>query len=319
MRSSTGRLALMGLLVLLVADAALVALAFRPDAVGAEPAAPAPRSTPVTSTPTPSRSPQTRPVPLRQVVVALDDRRAWRAVLGTCDKGGAALEVTADGGRTWGSRVVPARALGRVQPVSADNAFVIGADASCRAEEYVTEDGARSWKAPRALDGTWSRTPGGATSTAVTPERPSARPCGAGALVDLARVSARSARALCADGTVMTSSDGGAAWSRLTRVGGALALSVRQEQGSARAYVARVADGCDGIEVARLTGASTGTSAGSTGSASGSTTSIACVAAPDGVPQGRVSISVVEEAGWLAVGDTTWRAGSDLRAWTRTA
>lgn len=78
MRSSTGRLALLGLLVLVVVDAALVALAFRPDAVGAAPVTPAPRSTPVTSTPTSTATPtsDTSPVPLRQVVVALDDTRA---------------------------------------------------------------------------------------------------------------------------------------------------------------------------------------------------------------------------------------------------
>ncbi len=305
MRSSTGRLALVGLLVLLVVDAALVALAYRPDAVGAAPAAPAPRSTPVTSTPTPSPTPETRPVPLRQVVVALDDSRAWRAVLGTCDKGGAAIEVTGDGGRTWGTRVVPAKALGRVQPVSADRAFVIGADASCTAGEFITDDGARTWNGPRALQGGWSRTPGGATGTAVTPERPTARPCGPGTLVDLSRVSGTSARALCGDGSVTTSSDGGATWTRLAQVGSAMALSVREEKGSARAYVARVADGCEGVELARVTGKSA--------------TSVACVVVPDGLPEGRVSISVVDAAGWLAVGDTVWRSGADLRTWTRTA
>lgn len=307
MRSSTGRLALLGLLVLVVVDAALVALAFRPDAVGAAPVTPAPRSTPVTSTPTSTATPtsDTLPVPLRQVVVALDDTRAWRAVLGTCDKGGAALEVTGDGGRTWGTRVVPAKALGRVQPVSADRAFVIGADAACKAREYVTDDGARTWDGPRTLQGGWSRTPGGASGTAVTPERPTARPCGSGTLVDLARVSGKAARALCADGSVTTSGDGGVTWSDLARVEGALALSVREEKGAARAYVARVADGCDGVEVARISGRSS--------------TTVACVSVPDGVPEGRVSISVVDAAGWLAVGDTVWRSGGDLRTWTRTA
>ncbi len=306
MRSSTGRLALVGLLVLLVVDAALVALAFRPEAVGAEPVTPAPRSTPVTSTPTPSQTPETRPVPLRQVVVALDDSRAWRAVLGTCEKGGAAIEVTGDGGRTWGTRALPAKAkaLGRVQPVSADRAFVIAADAGCKAGEYITEDGARTWDGPRALQGGWSRTPGGASGTVVTPERPDARPCGSGSLVDLARVSGTAARALCGDGSLTTSGDGGATWKTFAQADGALALSVREEKGSARAYVARVADGCEGVELARVTGKSA--------------TSVACIATPDGLPEGRVSISVVDAAGWLAVGDTVWRSGGDLRTWTRT-
>ncbi len=307
-RSSTGRLALLGLLVLLIVDVGLVALAFRHDPVGSGPATqaqtpvPAPQSTPVASTPTVAPGPEAHPVPLQQVVVGLDASRAWRAVLGTCDKGGASIEVTGDGGRTWQARKAPAKALGRVQPVSADRAFVIGADASCSAGEYITADGAGTWDGPRELQGAWSRTPGGASSTAVTPDRAGARPCGSGTLLDLARVSGTSARALCADGSVTTSTDGGATWTGLAKVTGALALSVRDEKGTSRVYVARVGQGCAGVEVARVS--------------EGSSTQVACVPVPDALPEGQVSLSAVGKAGWLSVGDATYRAGADLRTWT---
>jgi hypothetical protein len=291
------------LLVLVITDCALVALAFRPDTAPAQPMSSGPDSVPVS--PSTTQTPEVSAVPLRQVVVGIDERRAWRAVLGTCERGGAAIEVTGDGGRTWGSRSTPARALGRVQPVSPDRAFVIGADTRCRVGEFITDDGARTWDGPRVLDGAWSRTPGGDSSTAVTPARRAARPCGDRAVVDLARVSARSARVLCADGAIVTSSDGGARWTVLARVPGALAMSVREEQGSVVTVVVRLADGCAGVEVARVAGAAA--------------TPLTCLTTSDAVPQGRVAISVIKAAGWLVVGDTTWLSGPDLRTWSPAA
>ena len=42
--------------------------------------------------------------------------------------------------------------------------------------------------------------------------------------------------------------------------------------------------------------------------------------APDAdTTDGRVSVSVVESAGWLTVAGTTWRSGADLKSWTETA
>jgi hypothetical protein len=32
-----------------------------------------------------------------------------------------------------------------------------------------------------------------------------------------------------------------------------------------------------------------------------------------------VSLSVVDDAGWLAVADATWRSGSSLKSWSATA
>src|SRR5690242_267412 len=102
---SVGRLALGGLLVLLVVDALLVALAFRPDAAGASAQGPTPgavtSSSAASASPTTSTGPGLAVVPVAQVIAAADGKRAWRATLGSCADKGASLSVTDDGGRTW--------------------------------------------------------------------------------------------------------------------------------------------------------------------------------------------------------------------------
>ena len=205
------------------------------------------------------------------------------------------------------SAPLPARALGRIQPVATDRGFVIGAkDGGCTVGEYSTGDDAATWRGPRAVEGGWSRVPGGDPTTVITPQRPDARPCGTTTVVDLARVSATSAVVVCADGRLVRSTDGGSTWPTLATVKGALAVGAREVGGAATVYVARVADGCAGVEVAKV--------------ADGSATRVACVAdLPRRAPTGRVSLSVVGDGGWLAVADTTWRSDATLETWRPTA
>ncbi|GAA2743617.1 hypothetical protein GCM10009868_18090 [Terrabacter aerolatus] len=307
---SLGRLALVGLLALLVVDALLVALAFRPGSAEAS----APASTPVpaaTSTAKPSATAAptdtaTQARPLTEAIAAVDGQRAWRALLGTCAQGGSALTVTDDGGKTWTKRSAGAAALGRVQPVAATRGFVIGAPKSCSAGEYATDDDGRTWRGPRTIDGGWSRVPGGdQPALVITPKRPDARPCGATPVIDLARVSATRAVAACADGRLVRSADGGSSWTALADVQGTVAVAARDEQGSSTVYVARVVEGCAGVEVAKV--------------ADSGASRVACVTTLLEGAEGRVSLSVVADAGWLAVADATWRSGSDLKSWSETA
>lgn len=303
-----GRLALVGLLALLVVDALLVALAFRPDAAGASAVASRRPSAASSSALTPTTAATTSPEasPVSEVIVAVDGQNAWKATLGRCSDKGARLSVTDDGGRSWTDRTSPALALGRVQPVGTQRGFVIGAGANCAAGEYDTTDGARSWRGPRTIDGGWSRVPGGQhPDLVITPKRADARPCVTGPVIDLARVSSTQAVAGCADGRIVGSTDGGATWSPIASVRGTLSLAARGESGIAVVYVARRADGCAGVEVARVTGSST--------------TRIACVVTSLDGADGRVSLSVVDAGGWLAVADHTWRAAGDLASWSAAA
>ncbi len=298
---SVGRMALLGLLALLVVDVLLVALAFRPDAAGASPTATAAASV-TTASPTTSAPPALEAAPVKEVVVAVDGERAWRAALGTCQDGGARLRVTDDGGSTWTKRAAPARALGRVQPVDADRGFVIGATGSgCTVGEYATDDDAATWRGPREVEGGWSRVPGGNAKTVITPKREDARPCGATTVIDLARVSANRAVVVCADGRLVRSTDGGSKWTTMATVDGALAVGAREVDGTPEVHVARVTDGCEGVEVATVTG--------------GKAARAACVKTSLDGAEGRVSLSVVDEAGWLAVADTIWRSDAKLETW----
>ncbi len=304
---SVGRLALAGLLALLVVDAVLVALAFRPDKAGAAVPTPAAATSIGTQSPTSETVKKVAVEPVSEVIVAASATRAWRAVLGTCAGGGASIQMTDDGGKTWVSRKSPTGALGRVQPVGeVGRGFVIAARTGCAVGEYPTDDDGKTWRSPRAVDGGWARTPGGASpQTVITPERTDARPCGTAAVVDVARASASSAYALCADGRLMRSIDGGARWSQSAAVDGALALSVRPEKAGPTAYVARVTSQCAGVEVARVSGRSAA--------------KVACVETDAATAAGRVSVSVVDSAGWLSVAGQTWRAGPNLASWVKTA
>ncbi|WP_256793829.1 hypothetical protein [Terrabacter sp. Ter38] len=305
---SVGRLALVGLLALVVVDLLLVVLAFRPDHAGASAEPQTPVSTPSTAAATPTTSPATvvGVTPVRQVIAAVDDRRAWRGTLGTCRDGGATLSVTTDGGRTWTTRTPPVQAMGRVQPVDADRGFVIGAKgAGCAVGEYATDDDAASWSGPRDVEGGWSRRPGGDPTRVITPTRPDARPCGPTTVVDLARVSATRAVVVCADGRLVRSTDGGGKWTALATVKGALAVGARDGAGAAQIYVARATDDCAGVEVAKVSGSAA--------------SKVACVKTSLDGADGKVSISVVDQGGWLAVADATWRSDTNLETWRAVA
>ncbi|GAA3711881.1 hypothetical protein GCM10022399_30850 [Terrabacter ginsenosidimutans] len=304
---SVGRMALLGLLALLVIDGLLVALAFRPDAAEASATAPAPRPAATSvATRTTAATKAAEAVPITNAIAAVDGKRAWRAKLGTCRDGGSTISVTDDGGRTWTKRETAAPALGRIQPVGTTRGFVIGAPKDCSAGEYATDDDGKTWRGPRDIEGGWSRVPGGDKPTLViTPKRPDARPCGETAVIDLARVSASRAVAACADGRVVRSIDGGSRWTSLATVDGTLAVAAREEKGTPTVYVARTVEGCAGVEVAKV--------------ADGKASRVACVTTLLDGSEGRVSLSVVDDAGWLAVADATWRSGSSLKSWSATA
>ncbi|GAA1966094.1 hypothetical protein GCM10009817_02370 [Terrabacter lapilli] len=157
-----------------------------------------------------------------------------------------------------------------------------------------------------AVQGGWSRVPGGKQpGLLITPKLADARPCGSASIIDFARVSAVQAVALCVDGRIVRSTDGGLRWTQYTTATGGMALSVREDSGATSTYVARIADGCHGIEVSQA--------------AEGSMTRVACVKAPLQGAEGRISLSVVDTGGWLLVAGQTWRSAADLAAWSPAA
>lgn len=322
MRSRTSTAALG---VFLVADVALVGLTLRsspaaPAATSRPPAVATPvvsesasAAAPTTSTPTPtvaqapataSPTPRYRPAPLTVMIVGQDASRAWRAQAGRCPGGGGTVLTTSDGGATWAKRRSPGPALARVQPLNGQEGFALVATADCQLKEFATYDDARTWQGPRVLDGVWARQLTDA-KVVVTPLRPASRPCGDQAVLDLARISSTRAAALCFEGGVKRTTDGGISWSNAGQATGALSLATRVETGNTLTYAARVSAACPGIEIVQVTGAKADPKR------------VSGVSSPQGSEAGTVSLSTPSAAGWLAVGDDTWVAGADLQQWSK--
>lgn len=308
-----------GLIAFLLVDIVLVYLALRPPPVtpSADPPSTAPstataaptKSPPSTSTPRTSPAPTTAPEtgtaqsarPVGILLVGLDSDVAWRATTGTCGDGGAQLSVTRDGGASWDEVDVPATTISRVQPLTGGTGFIVGADRGCGQSEFTTDDGGATWTGPQPLVGGWARRLA-EPNQVVTPEDGNAQPCGAQIVLDLSRISAEQAEALCRDGSVKVTNDSGATWSDSGEAEGALAFSNRLEDGVLTTYAARGGvEGCDGVQIAKVVRGE-------------EPTEVACVETPRPAP-GSVAISASPEAGWLVVGDGVWVSGADLTAW----
>jgi len=308
-----GTASTVGLIVLLLADLALVGATLRiPGPTTAGPtvsstATPALIATtaerPVLpGTGTSATTVAAKPSPVTISLAAVDANIAWRASMGSCGSGGSALEVTNDGGRTWRNRVAPFPVLTRIQPTDASKAFVAGANEGCEMAVRTTTDSGFTWSAPGSVVETWSRdakdparvrTPGGRT----------AAPCGTSVVIDLARTSSTTAQALCVDGTIHDTTDAGRTWPGTARAVGGLALDNRQNGPATTAYVVVVRSGCDGLRVIEVV--------------PGGGRDLGCASLQGTPPPGTVAVSVVGDVGWLVAGGDTWKSMDGLRTWSR--
>jgi hypothetical protein len=232
------------------------------------------------------------------MLVALDDRRAWRVASGSCSAGGAALAVTADGGKTWTKGKVTLRRIVRLRAEGTQVAFAVGANANCAAEIRDTVNGGSTWTSTGDVKTAWFRDPKD-PRVVKAPGPVSSQPCGKRAVFDLAVVATKSARALCADGLVRSTANNGGAWTDVGTVDGAVALAVPAAR-PAETYVARLgAPDCAGVQILRVRPQAT--------------TSCVVRAIPKG--PGQIAMSLIDGGGWLAVGDTTMRSTDDLVTW----
>lgn len=261
-------------------------------------------STPTTATsaaPSASSTLSVGPAPLQVEVVGVSTSVAWRIGVGSCDKGGASLTVTTDGGKSWKATTAPLRTIVRAKATTSQSAFVIGAGSGCTPQYASTGDGGGSWSAPGLLSRAWYRDP--ARPTVLRAPGPStSAPCGRADIIDLAVVSFSRARVLCAGGSVRSTTDTGASWSDSGRVRGAVALSVPSATPSTTYVAVLGAAGCVGVQIQRV---------GQTGA-----TSCAASATPD--QAGQVALSVVDGGGWLTLGTRTLRSTDRLATWSAT-
>jgi len=256
-----------------------------------------PPTAPVSSSPTAFVA--VAKAPLQTMLVAFDSQHAWRVVAGSCSAGGATLAVTADGGKTWAQRNAKFRRIVRLRPTGIGAAFVVGASSSCAAQLKDTSDGGGTWNSGGYVGAAWFRDLRN-TKVLHAPGPATSRPCGNRAVLDLAVLTAGSARVLCADGLVRSTANSGEAWTDVGTVDGAVALAVPTVK-PGETYVARPgAPGCAGVQILRVH----------------PRVAVSCIPAflPKG--PGQIAMSLVKGGGWLGVGDTTMRSTDGLVTWT---
>ena len=272
-----------------------------PTSAGSPSASVRPSSTPsVKPSPPATAAATTTPVaPLQTILVAINDKAAWRINVGTCAKGGAKVATTTDGGTTWADAKAPLGTIVRVRPTDGQTAFVVGAGSTCVAELKDTSDGGATWTSGSTVGSAWFRDPKNPV-TVRSPGPASSAPCGRREVLDLAVISVGSARVLCADGLVRSTTDTGASWTDSGKARGAVALAVRPAT-PAQTYVAVLdAPGCAGVQVRAVT--------------KSAPTSCASTPLPKG--PGQIALSLVAGGGWLSVGDTTLRSTDKLVTWS---
>jgi hypothetical protein len=233
------------------------------------------------------------------MLVALDDQEAWRAGAGSCPSGGATLATTVDGGKTWAKSTTNARRIVRVKPEGNRAAFIVSAGASCAAELRNTSDSGGTWVSGGDVGRAWFRDPKDSLAVSA-PGSATSRPCGRETVLDLAVLTAAgSARVLCADGLVRSTTDNGSVWTDSGRVEGAVALAVPPAS-PAETYVARLgAPECSGVQILRVR----------------QRVATSCIKATVPMGPGQIALSLIKGGGWLSLGETTMRSTDDLVTW----
>lgn len=309
-----------GVSALIVLDIILVAwVVGRPQASEAEQGALGPSAVAVES-PEPSTSPSASPtpsaptgvaavdtVPATRILTAVDGQIAWRAVTGSCPDAVASPEITTDAGATWrptdATGPTGVTALQRIITGGSEVATMVGAAADTCAptiiRTYVAGDNYEEY--PAEIATAWRIDPADRARVG-TPSGAVDAPCATGAIA-IAPSSDSAAAVLCADGTVATTADAGAAWSTPVEVAGAQALAPT----SGGYVVARLGgSACAGVGLVVLS--SEGAVVGESGcvSVTGALESFA----------GQVAVSDGGGTWWVWVGESLVRSADRGATWS---
>lgn len=301
-----------GLLALLLLDLVLVVWAVWPSprptsastspvtaSVTASASASPSRSTSPSPTATTGSAPDAVPTPrpLARLVVPVGDDVVWAVDVGACAEPGS-VHVSADRGKSWTTHEAEG-SVTRVRPDGRSTAFVVGGTARCATRLWATSDGGASWNGPRSAAAAWGRSAEDARLV-LRPGADPVTPCpGRSPVLDLVAVDRSNATALCGDGALRRTTDGGADWSTELTAEGAVALAL----GSPRTGVlASVSAECDGVVMEVLSG--------------GKRSRERCVEGAQPQP-GKVAVGVAGSGVWLTAGDAVWRAPQPGAAFER--
>jgi hypothetical protein len=263
-------------------------------------ASPSPSPSPSVSTPSATPAPAAA-VPVERLLVAIDDRRAYRVTTGTCANGGAAISVTSDGGASWDPRPAPLASISRLiaRPGSAV-VYAVGAGTDCVATLQRSADRGESWTQAAPLADYFAIDPRRPGSVAI-PGRGTVEACSGRPVLDLA-VDGGTLRVLCAGGRLRSTGAGATGWTDGPSLPGAVALTTTRT-GPPRTYVARVGrPNCRGVDIVDVENPGD---------------PIGCLRRVEPVEPGSVSLSIPGSAGWLLVGGDLSRADETLGRWAR--
>jgi len=287
------RLGVLALVVMLLADAVLLAWVFGllPGS-GADAAVPEPATQPTATSASPSASPSTTSKPAapaaRYVATSVGDT-LWRASVARCTGDAAVVERSQDGGASWERTRYDGQVVYRLRLTEPSVGFAVGADRGCP-ETVVksTGDGGQTWQETSAGQ-TWAPLRDGSV---LVPGGEEVDACGSARAVGLAPVDETSAWAACSDGTLRRTTDTGASWEGVGRAKGVTSLAVSGE----RLLVGSVVTGCDGLSVA-----------------SGTTSQADLEDATCVLGARTAAVVLGEQGGWL-VGTSSW-SSADLSSW----
>lgn len=303
----------LGLGALIVLAAVLVVLALRPPTpppptITLTPSAtesptltiePGPTATPTpapTATGEPTAAPSDVVVTEREALLdALSTQQAARAVAGACPDGGAAIELTDDGGRTWSEVDTPTDELLRIEhPAVSDIWFVGAAGPGCQPAFSISENRGQSWSAPAPADGAWHLLTDPDADGVHAPGGVVDAPCAPGRTLAIEGATFDRGSVLCEDGEVFTTLNAGQQWVSDGATPGARALALVGDRPLVAAFPV---EGCAGLLVAPP-GETTG----------------ACVvgASPSGVG---MSVNGTQ-AGFLQTADGLWVSSDGGTTWT---
>jgi hypothetical protein len=253
------RLLLAGLALFLLLDIALVASALtanKPPANAGSEVEPVETSAPVVE-PVVTNRPAVEPVetkvvetkPPTRILSAFNSNTAWRATSGACPGAQASPELSTDGGATWtasdAAADTGASSILAINAISKSQASLVTLSATGCAPQLVATfvAGAQWAEQPDRLAKNWFVNPAN-RAVVTSPAGEHAAPCDA--VIALASRSDTVAGALCSDGTLVRTGDGGASWGPSTPVPGAANLAVNVD-----GYLLAAADqpGCAGVQV----------------------------------------------------------------------
>lgn len=165
-------------------------------------------------------------------LIVLDGSLGVRADVGECTNPGS-IEFSTDGGQSWTPSstfdATSATQILRILPANGGTTFVVALNGECEPWIYSTSNNGTTWNGPLSAVGTWYLNPA-APATLGAPGGAKTIACEA---LGLSPVTDREVGVLCADGSIITTTDGGTTWSDSAPVDGAIALAYSKQNLSA--------------------------------------------------------------------------------------